>query len=329
LYLNNISRKTSKKHILVGISCLSFLTLLLSLLGFYLKQNENPYNKTYIHKKWNVKSNKMIYEYQNDVLNDLNLSENDNTGGKLYYATKNPPLKSILYKVESGENLHSIAGKFGLDAATISAINNFSNVHFIREGTKIKIPNQNGIMINYQTPEQLEKYLTDYELELEEVKWVNNTTEFEKNTRLFLPGVRYKGMNRAILLGEAFSRPVRGYFSSGFGYRIDPFTKKWAYHTGVDIKGHIGRKIKAAAAGKVISVTNRWPLGKAIIIRHARGYTTMYAHLSKIYIKRGQYVSRGQSIGALGNTGRSTGPHLHFEIRRYNKPINPFIITVF
>jgi len=122
-----------------------------------------------------------------------------------------------------------------------------------------------------------------------------------------------------------FSHPlkVRHRFTSGYGNRKDPFTGKNQMHAGIDLAAYSGSKIHSTADG---TVTKAWPsgaYGKLIEIRHAMGYRTRYAHLKKIRVKAGQRVSRGDIIGDMGNTGRSTATHLHYEIRKNGKTINP------
>ena len=114
------------------------------------------------------------------------------------------------------------------------------------------------------------------------------------------------------------------FISSYFGVRIDPFSKYQKPHYGLDFVAPMGTKIYATGDGIVtLSKYSRKGYGNEIIIDHNFGYNSRYAHLDKILIKEGQKVKRGQLIGLLGNTGRSTGPHLHYEIRYNNQPINP------
>lgn len=113
------------------------------------------------------------------------------------------------------------------------------------------------------------------------------------------------------------------YISSGFGYRADPFTGTGAFHAGLDFKGPIGAPIYAAAAGKVSFAGIRQGYGNCIEIEHGNGLMTRYAHMSRFVAQIGQPVAAGSVIGAIGNTGRSTGPHLHFEVRINDRPVNP------
>lgn len=121
-----------------------------------------------------------------------------------------------------------------------------------------------------------------------------------------------------------FARPVgAARFTSGFGYRKDPFNGRSALHTGIDFSARRGSSIFATAEGRVAYAGWRRGYGKVVEIEHAFGYETVYAHLSEIRVKVGQRVSRGDRIGDMGSTGRSTGTHLHYEVRVDGKPVNP------
>ena len=111
--------------------------------------------------------------------------------------------------------------------------------------------------------------------------------------------------------------------TSGFGYRRDPFNGHGAMHAGIDFKGAVGSPIFAAADGRVTFAGWKSGYGQAIEITHGNGMLTRYAHLSRIGVKVGQPVEAGATIGGLGNTGRSTGPHLHFEVRINDRAVNP------
>ncbi|BEP28951.1 M23 family metallopeptidase [Helicovermis profundi] len=117
--------------------------------------------------------------------------------------------------------------------------------------------------------------------------------------------------------------PTSGRLSSKFGKRIDPITGKHSFHDGIDIANKVGTPVKSAGNGIVIKTAYSKSYGNIIIIDHGYNYKTVYAHLSKILIKEGQEVQKGDKIAEMGNTGRSTGPHLHFEIRYKNQKINP------
>ncbi len=119
-------------------------------------------------------------------------------------------------------------------------------------------------------------------------------------------------------------RPIEGgWISSRFGYRNSPFSGRREFHSGVDIANHIGTPVKATAGGTVTYAGSRGLLGNSVIIDHGFGISTKYGHLSCINVKVGQAVKRGRVIGEVGTSGRSTGPHLHYEVRLNNIPVNP------
>lgn len=113
------------------------------------------------------------------------------------------------------------------------------------------------------------------------------------------------------------------FISSGFGYRSDPFTGEGAFHAGLDFKGPVGAPIYAAAKGTVSFVGRRQGYGNCVEIDHGNGLLTRYAHMSAFRATAGQPVEAGAQIGAIGSSGRSTGPHLHFEVRINDRPVNP------
>jgi murein DD-endopeptidase MepM/ murein hydrolase activator NlpD len=147
----------------------------------------------------------------------------------------------------------------------------------------------------------------------------------------FDPRFRRLGLSLARL--EALRRGLQGipqvvpaaakHITSGFGYRSDPFAGSPAFHAGLDFKGRTGAPIYAAARGKVVFVGRRAGYGKCVEIDHGNGLRTRYAHMSAFRTRVGERVSAGHVIGAVGSTGRSTGPHLHFEVRLHGRPVNP------
>jgi murein DD-endopeptidase MepM/ murein hydrolase activator NlpD len=118
--------------------------------------------------------------------------------------------------------------------------------------------------------------------------------------------------------------PFHGPITSTFGARENPFGgSNLETHKGLDIKGPMGGQVKAMAKGEVEFAGRKSGFGNCIIIKHGNGFETLYGHLSKIFVRAGQQIDIGQQIGAIGSTGRSTGPHLHYEVHRYDKKINP------
>ncbi|MBZ6379709.1 M23 family metallopeptidase [Pacificimonas aurantium] len=130
-------------------------------------------------------------------------------------------------------------------------------------------------------------------------------------------------LERALLSIPSFMPAEGGRLSSGYGLRRDPFHRRAAMHQGQDFSGPHRSDIRAAAAGTVIRSGWWGGYGRIVIVDHGRGIRTRYAHLAETSVRRGDTVARGETIGAMGSTGRSTGTHLHFEVRIDGKPVNP------
>jgi hypothetical protein len=118
--------------------------------------------------------------------------------------------------------------------------------------------------------------------------------------------------------------PTRGLLSRGYGMKNDPFTGVQQMHRGIDIANHIGTSVIATADGKVFSARKNGGMGKTVVIDHGYGFKTRYAHLSEYHVKAGQRIKRGDIIGLMGSTGYSTGPHLHYEITRNGRSLDPY-----
>ncbi|MEM6379811.1 MAG: M23 family metallopeptidase, partial [Bacteroidota bacterium] len=142
--------------------------------------------------------------------------------------------------------------------------------------------------------------------------------------------INYDGMyyQRASAFDPNFRLPLKkekiNRMSSGFGQRVHPITKEKKQHRGIDFVAPLGTKVLGAALGEVIEVSrSNKKYGNKVVIQHAEGYRTVYAHLQSIAVKEGEKVNRGQHIGTVGSTGESYGPHLHFEILKDKKPVDP------
>jgi murein DD-endopeptidase MepM/ murein hydrolase activator NlpD len=176
--------------------------------------------------------------------------------------------------------------------------------------------------------ELIEDIVTSIGIKLPEPK----TTDGQNSGGLFIED---KGQEQDDLLLKAdkyletvrflpLGRPVKGTISSPYGRRKDPLNKKAAFHTGIDFKAKRGDKILATADGVVIKAFRNGGYGNYVMIDHGNGYTTSFSHMQKYKVHRGDKVKRGQVIGLVGNTGRSTGPHLHYEVALNGKTINPY-----
>jgi murein DD-endopeptidase MepM/ murein hydrolase activator NlpD len=118
--------------------------------------------------------------------------------------------------------------------------------------------------------------------------------------------------------------PVMGHITDSFGERLDPFSGEGAFHTGVDVGSDYGAPVHSTADGIVTIAENHAGYGRLVVIDHGFGITTWYAHLSSFSAIAGQRVKRGEVVGYTGISGRSTGPHVHYEVRVNNAPVNPW-----
>jgi murein DD-endopeptidase MepM/ murein hydrolase activator NlpD len=153
----------------------------------------------------------------------------------------------------------------------------------------------------------------------------NNATTFEKQVyRINLAKAQVERLNTAVA-AMPLRRPVQGEIetTSSFGVRIDPFLSRPAMHTGIDFRGDSGEAIRVTASGKVVSAGWSGGYGRMVEVDHGNGLSTRYGHLSEIDVQVGQAVKAGQTVGRMGSTGRSTGPHLHYETRIDGEAVNP------
>ena len=206
---------------------------------------------------------------------------------------------------------------------------------------------------NFETSiEDLEQQLADYQDRIHKLAIVAGLTELSPNAEAGIGGgdpteagnfeqlgflqeqvdelglgmslLQRQFENQAVQISSTPSiRPVEGILTSGFGYRADPFTKQRAFHRGIDFIAPPGQEIYATADGLVTRSGRAQGLGIAVFLSHGFGISTRYGHLSRVAVKAGDRVKRGDVIGYLGNTGRSTGYHLHYEVHVDGKAANP------
>lgn len=232
------------------------------------------------------------------------------------------------YEIKEGDNLSSISKKIGATLDTIVSVNKMSNANKLRPGQKISIPNRNGLLYTVKKDETLEDIADKYDVSLSRILSFNKIEDMDNidvGKDIFLPGARYTLDERIEKFGQMFSIPLTTItrISSVFGYRTDPFTGNRTKHTGVDLPGILNTPVYAARRGTVIYAGYSGGYGNLVIVRHDKGYTTYYGHLNSIVAREGQTVGVGTIIGRMGSTGRSTGSHLHFEIRQSGVALNP------
>ena len=159
----------------------------------------------------------------------------------------------------------------------------------------------------------------------DEVLTANSLTRegLVEGMQLFFPGVQHTGYARALQVGIGVALPLRGWETSAYGRRSDPFTGLPSRHNGVDIAAPMGSPIKSATNGVVRAAGWDPMLGNYVEVRSQMGFSYIYGHMSEIRTQAGARVSTGKVIGLVGDTGYATGPHLHFEVRKGGVPQNP------
>lgn len=224
------------------------------------------------------------------------------------------------YTVRPGDTISEIAWRFGLQPGTILSMNPVDDVRRLLPGTVLSIPDRDGLFYAVQPGDSLSSISAEFSVPVASILDANDleSAVLDIGDSLFIPGVTMDDDDYLLAIGELFQWPVRRFrFTSGYGMRTDPFTGEWRMHSGIDLANTIGTPILAARSGRVAHVDRAaGNYGGLVIIEHANGFQTLYSHLDSITVRIGQRVTTGEMIGRMGNTGRSTGPHLHFSVIR-------------
>lgn len=228
--------------------------------------------------------------------------------------TPDPPLHIYMYHPSDSENLFSVAARLLLPYSTIATLNGITSAQTVLGNQTILLPNQPGIFSS--TPDR-------EDAQTESIAFAEPIGP--DRVSYFFPGEDYTPSERREFFENRFSFPVASpRVTSGYGMRISPITRVPLLHNGVDFGGRTNSEVLAAADGVIVSIEWSQALGFYIEIQHDEKLSTIYGHLSQIGVNYGQQVSRSEIIGRMGTTGLTTGPHVHFEIRYENSPVDPF-----
>ena len=223
--------------------------------------------------------------------------------------------------VEKGETLSEIAQKYKVPLKSIIQANSIKSAHHIRTGRTLRIPGESltfeDIWYKVQPGDTLWRIAHRHNVEVGDLQRING-----------ISSPRSLQIGRMIRISDSrpgFAKPLRIplVVTSKYGYRPHPVTGRYHHHAGIDFRAATGTRVYASKAGKVIFAGRKNGYGKIVGIEHENDFTTWYGHLSRIRVKAGQTVSQGKVIGLSGNTGISTGPHLHFEIRYKGRSEKP------
>jgi murein DD-endopeptidase MepM/ murein hydrolase activator NlpD len=229
------------------------------------------------------------------------------------------------YRVKKGDSVFKIAQDHAISMDAVIASNGMTNAKKLYEDPVLRIPNLDGIPYTVKRGDSLLKISGSMGVPLTVILDANDieSDDISPGTVLFIPGARMKTEDLKLALGEFFKYPIRGKLSSPFGWRNDPFTRVRRYHAAIDLAAPTGTTVKASMDGRVATVGYNATFGKFIILTHANGFQSLYAHLNATSVSQGEYVFQGGKIGEVGSTGYSTGPHLHFAIYKNGRAVNP------
>ena len=242
------------------------------------------------------------------------------------------------YTIQKGDVLGEIAKKFGLSISTLASVNDIKNSRTLPVGKVLRIPNQDGVFYTIKAKDTLSVIAEKHKANVAEIKAANElfSDKINPNANLFIPGATAPWEDAPVIVYRAapalapvvsnniFDWPVRGRITSGYGYRRSPFGR--GVHDGLDIAAPMGTPIRAAMAGRVESVGYDNVYGNFVIVKHSEGYKTLYGHLESYEARSGAYVDTDTVIGYVGNTGQSTGPHLHFTVYKDGSSVNPRLV---
>lgn len=229
------------------------------------------------------------------------------------------------YTVKKGDTVDSIARRFKLKKDSIISVNALSGARSLAVGRVLRVPSMDGLLYTARRGDNYGKIALRFGVKQELILDANEVSSemLRVGQALFIPGARLSGYELKKAMGELFVYPTRGTLTSSFGSRPNPMTGVAQVHYGIDLANGTGTRIGAAMEGKVAMTGYNANFGNFIIISHPDGYQTLYGHLSKILVSKGQSVAQGEQIGLMGNTGFSTGSHLHFAIYKNGKPLDP------
>lgn len=277
------------------------------------------------------KLDELMASFALEITDDFDSEGNLLNASEIKQYVYTEPITYSDYKVKSGDTISGIAKRFKLNnISSIISINDIDNARQIRVGQKLKIPSIDGITYTVKKGDTIQSIADGNKIKLSELLDVNELTSenLTVGQSIFLPGVGLDKKTLQSKMGELFIIPIKSKFrwTSPYGWRADPFTGVRSFHTGTDMACPEGTPIYAAMSGRVTDVGYNRIYGNYTIIDHGNGYQTLYAHQSKTISKKGEWVNQGVKIGLVGNTGYSTGPHLHFMVYKNGCRMDPMSV---
>jgi hypothetical protein len=253
----------------------------------------------------------------------------------LKHYDRDPGVAIKYHVMQNGESFWDIAQSNNITIDTLIAANPFLTSLVADEGIEIAIPAQDGVL--FACDDTLDAFRMGHMLGREkDVKGAFLPGPFDflsmDDIRFaFISNVRPVIVNSHLAglfeIKKTYNVPCPGQLASMYGLRIDPFLHTPDFHGGIDIRSPYGTPVRPVKEGMVIQTGWRGGYGNCIEIVHDEGYSSVYGHLSAIKVEKGMIVGKNDIIGYIGSTGRSTGPHLHFEMRRHGENLNPLFFV--
>jgi murein DD-endopeptidase MepM/ murein hydrolase activator NlpD len=247
-------------------------------------------------------------------------------GGKSAEGRVDRGLFYTAYKVAKGDTLSGIADDFNVTLDTVVSFNGIKSARTLQPGRILKIPSMSGILYTAKAGDGAASVAAANGISADRLIEANGlmSDSLEAGRRLFLPDAKLASFTLREISGDLFGWPARGWISSWYGWRSDPFSGTRVFHNGVDIGVDSGTPVRAAMDGTISETGYNSGFGNYILIYHHAGWMSLYGHLQSISVASGQRVAAGQRIAYSGNTGYSTGPHLHFSVFKNGRTVNPF-----
>lgn len=237
-------------------------------------------------------------------------------------------VKLVTYTIQSGDTLSALAERFNTSTSSIVRLNNLASPDRVSVGKEITIiQNASGAVIRVSQGDTLWDISRRYGISISSIMAANNLADGDSisvGMNLILPGASASSRSLpTVSRSSLFRWPVNGSITSGYGWRVHPISGVTSFHDGLDIAAGTGTPIGAAAAGTVDFAGWLGGYGRLVVIDHGDGIETRYGHLSGFNVAEGNWVSAGDTVGFVGQSGDATGPHVHFEIRKSGRTVNP------
>jgi murein DD-endopeptidase MepM/ murein hydrolase activator NlpD len=241
-----------------------------------------------------------------------------------------PPVSIFSYRKKKSEDLFALNARLGLPYDALASLNGVPDARSFNSLSTVLVPSQPGIFVRVPPRTGLEQMvMASRQAAGAAVRQIVVARGGRSEALAFFPGSVFTAMERAYFLGILFQFPVslsvvNGSITSPFGMRRDPFSGEQEFHGGLDIGAPEGTPVRAARDGVVCESGHNDVLGTYLVISHPGGWQTVYGHLSSVRVILNQKLDAGAEIGRVGSTGRATGSHLHFEVRRKGSATDPY-----